>query len=133
MWGTDLLPQNLDVRRVLKVFSLALFLVIVTGCVRKAEKNEPEVLLSEQQMINLLTDVQIIEADVNYLRSLGKDSSERNVSYYEQLFQHYGINEKIFSENMDYYTRNVVVMERIMDSVLYRLTQEQRQIGRTGG
>ncbi len=106
---------------------MALFLIVAIGCVRKDTSNQLAMLLSEQQMVEILSDAHIIEADMNYLRSLGKERPELHSAYYDQLFRHYGIDEKVLSENMEYYSRHVDVMERIMDSVLSRLTLEQKR------
>ena len=95
----------------------------------------PERLLSEQEMISIMTDVQIIEADINLQKTrererepndsvvvMPKDYVKLSRDYYGQLFVHYGINDSIFAQNMRYYTERPDVLERIMDSVVQRLT-----------
>ena len=97
----------------------------------------PERLLSEQEMIAVLTDVQIIEADINYQKSQERDQESNDSikiipkdyvkisrDYYTQLFEHYGITDSIFSQNVKYYTERPAVLEKIMDSVMQRLMQE---------
>lgn len=97
----------------------------------------PERLLSEQEMIAVMTDVQIIEADINQQKSqerertfsdtvmfTAQDFAKLARNYYNQLFEHYGITDSIFAQNMRYYTERPAVLERIMDSVLQRLTSE---------
>ena len=56
----------------------------------------PERVLSEREMIDIMTDVQIIEADINYRKTQEKgaesspnDYRELTQSYYEALW-HYG-------------------------------------------
>lgn len=96
----------------------------------------PERLLTEQEMITLMTDVQIIEADINYQKTQERDRGQNDTvkpkdyvklseHYYNQLFEHYGITDSIFAQNMRYYTERPVVLERIMDSVVHRLTREK--------
>ena len=100
----------------------------------------PERLLTEQEMIDMLTDVQIIEADINFQKNqererdpydttavVAKDYVKITRSYYQQMFEHYGINDSIFTQNMRYYTERPEVLERIMDSVLQRLTAQSRR------
>ena len=79
-----------------------------------------------------MTDVQIIEADINYQKTMErergetpKDYSGLTQSYYDQLFEHHGITDSIFSQNMRYYTERPAVLERIMDSVVQRLVKEK--------
>ena len=117
---------------------LSLLFVLATACGRKDKGFMPERLLSEQEMITILTDVQIIEADINYQKSqehdqesndsikiIPKDYVKMSRDYYAQLFEHYGITDSIFNQNMRYYTRRPAELEKIMDSVTQRLTMEQ--------
>ena len=87
----------------------------------------PSCLLTEQEMISIMTDVQILEADLNIRKSKGKMIGDMPKEYYNQLFEHYGITDSIFAENMRYYTNDPALMERIMDSVTQRLTSSAPQ------
>ena len=116
---------------------LSLLFLLAVACDRK-EVHMPERLLNEQEMISIMTDLQIIEADINYqktqeheqqekdsVKTASKDYVKMSRDYYAQLFEHYGITDSIFSQNMRYYTERPDVLEKIMDSVLQRLTKEQ--------
>ena len=72
-----------------------------------------------------MTDVQILEADMNRRKADGKRIDGMAESYYNQLFEHYGITDSIFNQNLRYYTEHPEVLEKIMDSVTQRLTKEQ--------
>ena len=116
---------------------IILFFVLATACGRKDKGYMPERLLTEQEMIEVMSDVQIIEADINYKKSIEreqglphKDYSQLTASYYDQLFAHYGITDSIFSQNIRYYTEHPEVLERIMDSAtnsFLRLRSQLRQ------
>ena len=113
---------------------LALLFVLATACGRKDKGFKPERLLTEKEMITIMTDVQIIEADINHQKMeeqdrdpddttkiVPKDYIKISRDYYDQLFEHYGITDSIFEQNMRYYTERPEVLERIMDSTLQRL------------
>ena len=117
---------------------LSLFFVLVIACGRKGKGCIPERLLNEQEMIAIMTDVQIIEADINYQKSqeheqepndtiqiIPKDYVKISRDYYRQLFEHYDITDSIFEQNLRYYAEHPAVLEKIMDSVMQRLTKEQ--------
>jgi len=117
---------------------LSLFFVLATACGRKDKSFMPERLLNEKEMIDIMTDLQIIEADINYQKILEREQQEKDSvkivpkdyisitrEYYAQLFEHYGITDSIFSQNMRYYTERPAVLEKIMDSVVQRLTREK--------
>ena len=112
--------------------------VLVTACGNKNKSFMPERLLTEQEMIDMMTDVQIIEADINYQKTEERDQNEEDSvkivpkdydkitrEYYDQLFAHYGLTDSIFTQNLRYYTERPELLERIMDSVMHRLERER--------
>ena len=122
----------------MKRFSLIILLfVLVTACGGHKDKGFiPDRLLTEQEMIDLMTDVQIIEGDITYQKTRErelrdsikiepKDFVKLSEEYYGQLFEHYGITDSIFKQNIRYYTEQPALLEKIMDSVVQRLTKEQ--------
>lgn len=104
----------------------ALALVLLASCSSKKTIEVPEPLLSEQQMIDVLTDSYLIEAMLNQKKSNGENVTSLQRVYYDQLFEHYGITDSIFEQNMEYYTRQLPVLERVMDSVANRFVQAQQ-------
>jgi hypothetical protein len=106
--------------------------MFLSACGHKDKGFMPERLLSEAEMIDIMTDVQIIEADINYQKTkereaeeAPKDYKDLTQSYYDQLFTHYGITDSIFSQNMRYYTERPDQLEIIMDSVMQRFVRAQ--------
>ena len=93
-------------------------MLLLVSCDNKHTKvTTPNVLLSEPQMVEVMTDVYILENAINYRR--GKNISANNLKAkgFDAIFSHYGITDSIFYENMDYYNDNPVLMKRVMDSV----------------
>ena len=106
--------------------------VLVVACDHEDKGFMPERLFTEEEMVDIMTDVQIIEAEINYLKSLEREDSAPDTdykamaqSYYDQFFEHHGITDTLFSQNIKYYTERPEVLKRIMDSVVQRLTREQ--------
>ncbi len=100
-------------------------LLLLASCADKSKAFKPERILTEQEMMDVMTDVQILEADMNHRKADGKRIDGMAVSYYDQLFEHYGITDSIFKQNLRYYTERPATIEKIMDSVTQRLTKEQ--------
>ena len=96
-----------------------------SACENTSKTVKPFRLLTEQEMIAIMYDMQILEADMNYRKSKDKMTDEMPKEYYSQLFEHYGITDSIFDENLHYYTHDPALMERVMDSVTQRLTKIQ--------
>ena len=117
---------------------IIMLFLLATACGRKEKGFMPERLLTEREMIDVLTDVQIIEADINYQKTQERDQNEEDSvkiapkdffkmsrEYYDQLFAHYGITDSIFTQNIKYYAERPELLERIMDSVTNRLAKEK--------
>jgi hypothetical protein len=104
--------------------AVAILLVLLgLSCCNWNKVKKPEVFLEEQQMIDVLTDAYLIEAQLNFIKSEGTEISQMQEDYYNQLFEHYGITDSLFEQNMYYYTYHPDVLERVMDSVNKRLLQ----------
>ena len=89
-------------------------------------ERRPGVFLDEPRMIDVLTDAYLIEAQLNLKKTAGIDVTDLQAAYYEQLFEHYGITDSIFEQNMAYYTRQPAILERMMDSVTNRFAKAQQ-------
>jgi hypothetical protein len=85
---------------------------------KQTKVTAPNVLLSEPQMVEIMTDVYILENAINHRRGKSISTNNLKTKGYEALFEHYGITDSVFYENVDYYNDNPVVMKRVMDSVL---------------
>lgn len=101
----------------------ALLMLVAAACSSGVKK--PTVFLDESQMIDLMTDSYLIEAELNQMKSTGEDVSGLQVEYYSQLLEHYGISDTVFQENLIYYTHHPDILERVMDSVTNRFVKAQ--------
>ena len=100
----------------MKILTLSVLLLLMS-CEKQAKVTAPNLLLSEPQMVEIMTDVYVLENAISYRRGKGISTNNLKTKGYEALFDHYGITDSVFFENMDYYNENPVVMKRIMDSV----------------
>lgn len=107
-------------------FLFALLLLAAVSCGNRNTVKKPEVFLEEARMIDVLTDAYLIEAQLNVMKGEGKEVGQLQSLYYDQLFEHYGINDSIFEQNLRYYTHYPDVLERIMDSVTNRFAKVQQ-------
>lgn len=112
-------------RKFLLFFTLSL--VLLTSCSGKKKIEEPKPLLTEQQMIDVLTDSYLIEAILNKKKTAGENVASLQTAYYDQLMDHYGITDSIFDANMEYYSHDLATLERIMDSVNNRFLKAQQK------
>lgn len=102
----------------LKILTLSVLLLLMSCGNKQTKVTAPNVLLSEPQMVEIMTDVYILENAINHRRGKSISTNNLKTKGYEALFEHYGITDSVFYENVDYYNDNPVVMKRVMDSVL---------------
>lgn len=109
---------------------LALVLLFSVSCDDKKEVAEvPDVLLSETQMVDIVTDVQIMEQAINLRRGRNQNVYNLKTQGFQAIFSHYEITDSVFYENLDYYNANPELMQRIMDSVSanFQRMQDERK------
>ena len=106
----------------LKIVVFAFSLLFFFSCESEKERTPPTVLLDEALMVDVMTDVQIMESIITYKKNVNELTAYLRNAGYDTLFAHYGINDSIFKENVKYYNETEpLVLERIMDSVEARL------------
>jgi hypothetical protein len=100
--------------------SLLLLFVICFffSCSSEKKKQAPTVLLSETEMVDVITDVQIMEAAIGYKKNVNQPTEYLKTIGYDTIFSHYGITDSIFKANMVYYyDAEPLTLIRIYDSV----------------
>lgn len=88
-------------------------------------KQRPNGVLSEREIVDLFTEVSLIDA---YLNTLPMDSGRKVMPVlYDNLFNQFKIDSNQFKQNLDYYYGNPVLTEEIYNKVNVRLMgYEQR-------
>ena len=98
-----------------------ILLTVFFSCTQQEEKN-PTNLLSDEQMIDALTEIHLLESAIklNLIEGLKNDSLNIR-DYYEALFDSKPYSYKEFQESFTYFTKNPSQMEVFLDSVLIRV------------
>ena len=107
-----------------KLLFLLFVICLFFSCSSEKKKQAPTVLLSETEMVDVLTDVQIMEAAIGYLKNINQPTEYLKTIGYDTVFSHYGITDSIFKVNMVYYyDHEPLTLIRIYDSVESRLAR----------
>jgi len=114
----------------IRTISFLLLLPLLFSCyhVNKLEIVAPDHLLSEDEMVSILTDVQIAEAALIYRRTHRIEQQGFREAAYQKIFSNYGITAKILNENINYYNNDPEKMEVIYEKVLAKLSRMQGEI-----
>ena len=103
-----------------RILILLLALVLVFSC--KGKKSPPPGILSEDQMVMVITDIQLTEGKVSAL-PVSYDSSQVLYSLLEkEVFLKHSVSDSLFTQSMLYYLEDAKAMEQIYARVIDSLT-----------
>ncbi len=102
-----------------RILALLLLLTPLLACDRNSP---PEGVLSEDQMVNVLIDIQLTEGIVSAL-PVAYDSSQVLYSLMEMdVFEKHAVADSTFTKSMIFYLEDAAKMDRIYSRVIDSLT-----------
>jgi hypothetical protein len=110
----------------IKIGALIIISVLfLVSCKPKVELkiDKPDLFLTENQMVQLFVDAQLVEGALAFKRNKGSNITELKHDYYQTMFINHGVTEKVFEENIAYYNQFPEVMEKLYDEVLADLSK----------
>ncbi|PKP31717.1 MAG: hypothetical protein CVT99_08155 [Bacteroidetes bacterium HGW-Bacteroidetes-16] len=109
---------------------ILLLMLELTSCYKnnKEQSPLPHKLLSEQQMIEILTEIQLAEGRTVLQREVNKDVGYSGSKTTLEIYNTYEITPAQLVENMNYYQDRTEVMIKIYDGVLANLSQLQAEV-----
>jgi len=114
----------------IRTFFFILLLPVFFSCYHEnqPELTVPEQLLSEDEMVLIITDIQLAEGALTYRRTRRVEQQGFRESAYKKIFSNYGITAKILNENVNYYNSNPERMELIYEKVLANLSRMEGEL-----
>ncbi|HLT87218.1 MAG TPA: DUF4296 domain-containing protein [Sphingobacterium sp.] len=110
-------------QRLILIILSSFFLMI------SCNKSKPKGTLSEKTMVDLMTDVHLVDG---YLNTLPVDSTRKVMDgLYEEVFEKYGIDSVRFKENIAYYLGNPIVSKELYTQVTKKLNAYEDDYRRT--
>ncbi len=102
------------------------FLILLAGCRRENSARLPEGLSSDsviprEEMVRMLSDVQVLEAFLQLDVARGKNVTRMRDFYYDRLFSRYHCTEKRFRKNLEYYEQNPETFAKMYEEVVATL------------
>lgn len=108
---------------------LLLLVAVLTSCynINESIVTKPDPLFSEEKMIKIITDIQLVEAGFTISENRKTERKQKPI-YYQKVFDNYGVTLGQFRENMIYYQASPKVMEDIYEKVLANLIRIQNDV-----
>lgn len=108
----------------MKILKFILLFTLIISCKQDVPVDEPENLLSKDKMVNILYDVALLQASVNYKPEIVNDSI--NVEQY--IYEKYNIDSITFYQNQKFYASDVKELRSIYKQVLEKIKQEEGKL-----
>lgn len=107
-----------------RLILLALICLVFWSCNNIDRPEKPENLLSESQMVDIITDISILNAakGSNY-----RIIKEKGVIPEEYIYKKYNIDSVQFAESSEYYAYNIKTYENIYTKVKQRLNKRKAE------
>lgn len=111
----------------------ACLLLLMVSCADKQENPAasgampPDSLISPARMVQILTDVHMIEAALLLERNEGLEPEDKPAFFYDGLFKKYNISRSRYDANMQYYADHPDEMTKIYDKVIQQIETRQRK------
>lgn len=104
-----------------------LFLAILVMGHSCNQNKAPKDLIPQQQMIQLITEIHLLESKINYLNIRPLDSAKLVYQHYENiLFVDFNITRDQYERSFDYYIDNIDEFQSIYDAVVDTLLQQEK-------
>ena len=104
-----------------------LLLLVILSC--GDSEQEAEGIIEKEKMIELLTDVQLLEATAVFVKN--KQATFELDEAYVWIFDEYGVTEEQFKKSVEYYAYDAKVYEEMYDQVIINISEKQAELTRT--
>ncbi len=110
------------------ITGLALALVSC-GFFRAPGKDKCDKLLPREKMVDVLTDIYLLEAYIRDMQQFERHVRDSARYYYMGIFEHHRVDEAVFEAALDCYLLDKKEMDLIHEKMLNRLSIKESAIG----
>lgn len=91
----------------------------------KINSNSKEEILTPEQMVNVATDIHLVEAGIKYIRRTQPVDDGMVYAAYDSIFKKNNTSKQQYEVSMKYYEENPQKLDKIYTEVITRLTKMQ--------
>ena len=106
----------------MKLYRIFIFALLFVSCQNVEKIEEPENLISEGKMAEVLTDLSILNSARNYNKRILEETGLKPDDY---LYEKHGIDSLQLAQSNEYYAKNYDRLERIYERVKANLEKMQ--------
>lgn len=118
-WRTH---QNMkNIQDSLQKSCLFTLFLILAACTSPEEKQVIKPTIEEGKFIDLLVDVNLLEAYLGFIPSGPQEALDSATSYYAFVFQKHGVTEEEYTQSLEVYSSNLELFSNMQQEVLKKL------------
>lgn len=88
----------------------------------------PENVFSQEKMVSVMVDVQLVEATLSVNQLKGDEAKEAAANYYDSVLKQHNISREEFDVSFKYYAERPGLMEQIYDEMLNVLSKKLAEV-----
>lgn len=106
-----------------------IFVLVLLSTVISCQQEEqlPEGLLNHKQMVGLMVDVELMQAELKYDFTKANQKIDPEPRF-EEVFKQHGLTRESFNSNLEYYGARPLQMKDIYVDVIEELSRAQAEI-----
>lgn len=105
-----------------------LFLFVILMACNEPKPEQPDYLIDEEKMVELMVDMHLVETAQN-LKLMGVDSTNRRYQqYFNAIFESHEVSKVDFDSSLHYYSTKTERMNDIYDKVLEELHELESEV-----
>lgn len=108
-------------------------LVLLLGCTHKINENKPKPadLIPKEQMVDIFVDLKIMDA-ILASKQRKKEQDQQFTKYYlhNSIMEKYGITRDRFERSVEYYQRDLKVLDEIYEEAITKLSKIKSEEGK---
>lgn len=104
-----------------------LYFIFICFFACKAEPELPKGILTEDKMIDLLVDMEVVQATLKYDAASERIKPNYTLAF-EEVYQKHHLNKELFDTNLNFYCAEPLKMRKVYDKVLVKLSEQQAEL-----
>jgi ubiquinone biosynthesis protein COQ9 len=117
-------------KKIVGYIILISLLAVVFSCKEKKGFPQPDDLIGEKQMVEILTDMHISQAYFDNFRFENKLKREESDTLYYSVLNKHGVSDSTFANSVVFYSSMPKIYEKIYQQVIDRLKMEEDTINK---
>jgi len=110
------------------IFLIGIFLSSCYNELDQPLQDDFEPTVTKEELINILTDLQLVQAAMKYKENSGQNIENLNLEYHQMIFDKYGVSKEELQKTIDFYKVNIQEYNETYEKVIENLSKMESEI-----